>query len=338
MQGQSEFPEMDQLLNILQLFPNKLKVELLCEVNGNSNDSYPVHAISLGNASIDKPGVLFVGGVHGVERIGSQVVLSFLASLLNRLDWDTQLQYLLNNCYLGFVPIVNPSGMVMQRRANANGVDLMRNSPSIATDGASFMVGGQRISAHLPWFRGKSGQAMEVENQALVKFAQTNLFPRPFSLVLDCHSGFGQSDRIWFPYANSISQPIDDLGVVYRLRKAFFNGFPHQNYLFEPQTKHYVCHGDLWDYCYDQSLAYPGTFIPLTLEMGSWRWLKKNPLQLFNSLGLYHPMKPHRVQRVLRRHLILMEFLMDACHSWQSFLYDPQLDLDKKAAIKKWYS
>ncbi|WP_246614953.1 DUF2817 domain-containing protein [Agarivorans litoreus] len=237
MQGQCEFPEMDQLLSLLERFRKKLEVEVLCEVAGKAGERYPLHGISLGKPSVVKPGVLFVGGVHGVERIGSQVVLSFLASLLNRLDWDEKLQHLLNNCYLGFVPIVNPSGMVMQRRANANGVDLMRNSPSIAAEGASFMVGGQRVSPHLPWFRGKSGEAMEVENQALVKFAKTNLFSRPFSLVLDCHSGFGQSDRIWFPYANSVSQPINDLGVVYRLRKAFFSGFPHQNYLFEPQTK-----------------------------------------------------------------------------------------------------
>ncbi|WP_221077040.1 DUF2817 domain-containing protein [Agarivorans aestuarii] len=338
MQGLSEFPEMDQLLSIIKQFPNKLKVELLCEVKGNTDASYPVHAISLGKASIDKPGVLFVGGVHGVERIGSQVVLSFLASLLNRLDWDLQLQQLLDECYLAFIPIVNPGGMVMQRRSNAKGVDLMRNSPSIAKDGASFMVGGQQISSKLPWFRGNKGEAMETENRALVEFVKTKLFPRPFSLVLDCHSGFGHSDRLWFPYANSASQAIVDLGVVYRLRKAFFTGFPHQNYLFEPQTKHYVCHGDLWDYCYDQSLNHSGTFVPLTLEMGSWRWLKKNPLQVFNSLGLYHPMKPHRVQRVLRRHLVLMEFLMDATYSWQTLFNDPQLELDKLAAIKKWYS
>ena len=338
MQGQGEFPEMEELLGIVKQFSDKLKLDLLCEVKSKGDVCYPVHAISLGNAAIDKPAVLFVGGVHGVERIGSQVVLSFLASLLNRLDWDRQLKQLLNDCYVAFIPIVNPSGMVMQRRANANGVDLMRNSPSIAKEGASFMVGGQQISSKLPWFRGAKGQAMEIENRALVEFVSAKLFSRPFSLVLDCHSGFGHRDRLWFPYAHSACEAIDDLGVVYRLRRAFFSGFPHQNYLFEPQTKHYICHGDLWDYCYEQSLTYTGTFIPITLEMGSWRWLKKNPLQVFNSLGLYHPMKPHRVQRVLRRHLVLMEFLMDATYSWQTLFNDPQLTIDKLAGIKKWYS
>ncbi len=314
MQGLSEFPEMDQLLLLLKKHEESIRVNHLAEV-ACAKGRFPVHFVSLGNAAQSQPGIIFVGGVHGVERIGSQVVLSFLASILKRLSWDRQLNMLLQHVYLGFIPIVNPCGMVMQRRANGNGVDLMRNSPTIASQGASFLVGGQRFSARLPWYRGQRCQAMESESGAVVEAVKKNLLKRPLSLVLDCHSGFGQQDRIWFPYAHSKQQLIPDLAHVYRLRELFFDSYPHQNYLFEPQTKHYVCHGDLWDYCYQLSLNQPGVFLPLTLEMGSWRWLKKNPLQVFDSLGLYHPMKPHRVQRVLRRHLVLMEFLMKACFS-----------------------
>ncbi|WP_411991460.1 DUF2817 domain-containing protein [Agarivorans sp. DSG3-1] len=337
MRSQSEFPEMEQLLALLNKHQDKVTVKQLCQVECKT-DSFPVHLISLGNASQDKPAICFVGGVHGVERIGSQVVLSFMDSLLNRLDWDKQLQLLLEACYLVFIPIVNPSGMVLQRRANGNGVDLMRNSPSYAKGKATFMVGGQRISRRLPWYQGNKNGVMETESQVIYDFAEQHLFGRPFSLVLDCHSGFGHQDRIWFPYAKSATKAIEDIGSVYRLRQVFFESFPHQNYLFEPQTKHYVCNGDLWDYCYEQSLKRPGIFIPLTLEMGSWRWLKKNPLQVFSSLGLYHPMKPHRVQRVLRRHLVLMEFLINASYSWRVLHQTEPLKRATKLAKEKWFN
>ena len=102
---------------------------------------------------------------------------------------------------------------------------------------------------------------------------------------------------------------------MYRLRQLLFDSYPHQAYQFEPQSLHYLCHGDLWDYLYDlsqQHSASPQTFLPLTLEMGSWNWVRKNPFQLLRSHGLFHPVKPHRIKRVLRSHLILFDFLLHA--------------------------
>ncbi len=330
------FPEMEQLQALLAQHQRMLRVETISSIT-YQGFNYPVQAIRLGSENKRDPAICFVAGVHGVERIGSQVVLSFMHNLFTRLAWDQQLQNLLLHMQLLFIPIVNPVGMLLQRRANAEGVDLMRNSPAVAECGATWMVGGQRLSARLPWYRGAVNQPMQQEAAALCQFVQQHLYGRPFSLVLDCHSGFGHADRIWFPYAKSAAEPIDDIAWVYRLREIFFASYPHQNYLFEPQTKHYRCHGDLWDYCYQQSLSWPGIFLPLTLEMGSWRWLKKNPLQVFSGLGLYHPMKPHRVQRVMRRHLVLMEFLINVSYSWQSFDQVDGLASAKHAARKLWY-
>ncbi|MGY5453435.1 DUF2817 domain-containing protein [Agarivorans sp. MS3-6] len=336
MPTQHYLPELEQLAALTNQYANYLSVERLCEVS-HLNMRFPVEAISLGIKDKSKPCICFIGGVHGVERIGSQVVLSFMSNLLSRLSWDQQLNQLLTKICVYFIPIVNPIGMALQRRSNGNGVDLMRNSPTIAPFGASLLVGGQRFSKHFPWYQGDKNQPMELESQALCEFVKRSLLGSPYSLVLDCHSGFGQHDRIWFPYAKSAKAPIDDIASVYRLREVFFESFPHQNYLFEPQTKHYTCHGDLWDYCYDQSLQQPGIFIPLTLEMGSWRWLKKNPLQLFSGVGLFHPMKKHRVQRVLRQHLVLMEFLMNSCYSWRHVNQANRLLAAQQQAKQFWY-
>ena len=61
-------------------------------------------------------------------------------------------------------------------------------------------------------------------------------------------------------------------------------------------------------------------FLPLTLEMGSWTWVKKNPRQAFSLLGIFNPLIEHRQQRVLRRHLPLLEFLVRAACSHDRWL------------------
>jgi hypothetical protein len=79
-------------------------------------------------------------------------------------------------------------------------------------------------------------------------------------------------------------------------------------------------------------------FLPMTLEMGSWRWVKKNPRQFFNLLGLFNPMIPHRIQRVLRRHITLMEFLIRATVSYENWLpCDNDRSYITKQAKELWY-
>jgi hypothetical protein len=199
----------------------------------------------------------------------------------------------------------------------------MRNAPVDATKHPAFMVGGQRLSHRIPWYRGKKGEAMEYEAQSLCDVIEKSLFNSPFSLVLDVHSGFGLSDRLWFPYAHT-TEPVQHLAEFYNLRSLLHKTYPYLDYLFEPQAHSYTTHGDLWDHLYMKANNSHETskplFLPITLEMGSWRWVKKNPRQLFNLLGLFNPMIPHRIQRVLRRHITLMEFLIRATVSYQSWL------------------
>jgi hypothetical protein len=78
--------------------------------------------------------------------------------------------------------------------------------------------GGHRISPLLPWYRGKAGEPMQPEAQALCDFIIREVFPAPLSVVLDCHSGFGYRNQIWFPYARSRIQPIKHIKEVYYLQ------------------------------------------------------------------------------------------------------------------------
>jgi Zinc carboxypeptidase len=331
-------PELEALERILDLGAQHLQVTTVHQVNAVAGTSLPVYAIGLGNPSMDVPAIGFFGGVHGLERIGADVVITFLNSLVMRLQWDTTLHRQLESVRLVFMPIVNPGGMLMGTRANPHGVDLMRNAPVDAVDKVPFMVGGQRISPGLPWYRGRVGAAMEAESLALCAEVTRELLQRKFSMALDCHSGFGATDRIWFPYAHT-RKPIAHLAEMQALNDVFLQTYSHHPYVFEPQSLQYLAHGDLWDHLYLKSCKNPEhVFLPLTLEMGSWLWIKKNPRQMFSLKGIFNPLIEHRQHRVLRRHLSLLDFLARAACSYSR--WTPTTDTRAKLhadALKNWY-
>ena len=94
---------------------------------------------------------------------------------------------------------------------------------------------------------------------------------------------------------------------------------PQHPYVIEPQSRQYLAHGDLWDHAYDKTPA-GHVFLPMTLELGSWLWIRKNPRQLFSRHGMFNPIKAHRIKRVLRRHADLLDFLTRAAYAAPGWL------------------
>ncbi len=328
----------DELAGIIASVADRVELQIadLVEYGG---ESWPLSVLSMGSAEPDAPAVAFIGGVHGLERIGSDVVLALLRSLVARMDWDLSLQALLDRVHLVFMPAVNPVGLARMTRANGQGVDLMRNAPHDASGKTPFLIGGHRYSAHLPWYRGPASGPMEVEARALCQVIREHLFGRPMAIAIDCHSGFGLRDRIWFPYARH-HQPAAHLAEAFALRHLFNTAYPqHSFYIMEPQSLIYSTHGDLWDHLYDEHLAtQAGIFLPFTLEMGSWTWVQKNPRQLFSLFGHFNPMLPHRLERVLRRHLTLFTFLIQATAAHAHWCPDPRARAHyQHAALQRWY-
>ena len=187
----------------------------------------------------------------------------------------------------------------------------MRNAPVDAVNPIP-LFSGHRFSHWLPYYRGKAGEPMELENQTLEAFIDKYHFSSSYSVALDIHSGFGFRDQIWYPYAKSTENFPQEKEAL-SLLKLFQETVPHHVYKIEPQSKNYVVNGDVWDYFFDKHYhaADRGNriFLPLTLELGSWTWIKKNPFQIFGKTGLFNPIKKHRFSRTMRRHLLLLDFL-----------------------------
>jgi hypothetical protein len=332
----AQLPELEELYRIIDAGGHRLSVSTLCEV-ADEERRFPVHAVCLGNPSLDVPAVAFFGGVHGLERIGTQVLLSYLGVLVSQLGRNEPLEQLLRGVRLIFMPLVNPAGMFRSTRANANGVDLMRNAPVQSRERVTFLLGGQRLSRLLPWYRGRINQPMEQESQALCELVRRELLTRRFSVALDCHSGFGLRDRIWFPYAHT-RQPFPHVAEVHALKVRFDSEHANHPYLFEPQSRSYLTHGDLWDFLCAEASSSGRVFLPLTLEMGAWRWIRKSPRQLLTRLGMFNPLPPGRLSRVRRNHFYWLEFLCRAAYAWREWL--PSGDariLHEQRAMASWF-
>ncbi|MDD5481287.1 M14 family zinc carboxypeptidase [Rhodoferax sp.] len=331
-------PELAALERVIELGAAHLHTRVVQRVALAGGVSLPIYAIELGSRHPNAPVVGYFGGVHGLERIGTEVVIAYLHTLVRRLQWDSTLHQQLADVRMVFMPIVNPGGMALRTRANPQGVDLMRNAPVQALDPVPFLVGGQRISPHLPWYQGLSGAPMEPENQALCGVVNDLLGQCQFALTVDCHSGFGTRDRLWFPFAHK-REPMAHLAELQALKAIFEQTHSYHRYVIEPQSLQYLAHGDVWDHLYLQSLQRPGqVFLPLTLEMGSWLWVKKNPRQLFSRHGIFNPLIQHRQQRVLRQHQSLLDFLARATSSCQRWLPTPvQRATLHDQALQAWY-
>lgn len=331
-----EILEIEALKRRLKPFAN-INLESSVEWQG---ESLPIYSFRLGEKR-DNPNVVMVAGVHGLERIGVRVLISFLHTIASWLEWDEAIRMQLTKINLLFYPCVNPAGLVAQTRSNPNKVDLMRNAPIEASSCPKyFLPGGQRFSSRLPWYRGKKDAPMEKEAIALYNFIKRETWESPYTIVIDVHSGFGMRDRLWFPYAYS-PKPFPLLAEIFAFKKLMDQTIPHHIYSIEPQSINYLAHGDLWDFLFIEQRKVHGNriFLPLCLELGSWLWIKKNPWQLFNILGVFNPIKPHRLQRTLRRHLVLLDFLIRSTLSYTKWLNlsDEQRRMLTMQAYSHWY-
>ncbi|MBC7421447.1 MAG: DUF2817 domain-containing protein [Bdellovibrio sp.] len=325
---------MSDLANFIKnysVYKDHARVEVFSTFQ-HKQQTYPLVSIHYGNP--EAPTLLITGGVHGLERVGAQLALSLLDSFHERLSWDSVLKKMLDSIQVVFIPLVNPVGYFETTRSNGSGVDIMRNAPIEAEDKVPSLLGGQLYSKKLPWYR---GNVVEKETEFVIETVK-NILSRTHCLIsLDIHSGFGFKDQLWFPFANSHKE-FTQLAELHLLFELLQKTHPYHIYKIEPQSKVYLTHGDIWDYCFLHHKKENQIYLPLTLEMGSWIWVKKNPLQLFSKTGLFNPIKKHRLNRTLRRHRPLFDFLTHSLASsdvWTKM--DSRLRENVKTEARKAY-
>ncbi len=268
---------------------------------------FPLYALEFGKAAALRRGpAVLTAGVHGLETIGIHVVLDFLESALDKKSPDYMADLAGGDLGLVCMPIVNPGGVVLKRRSNPAGTDLMRNS---GVDGESPLpfFGGHALTPRLPYFRGRT---LEPESRALMRFLRACLTTtnsagngtngKPCVIpVLDVHSGFGIGTQVWWPYAGKKEASPDD-ALFRELAERLRDELGHGRYHFGPQNADYRVNGDLWDRIYDAhrlertSDGGGNALLPFTLEIGTWKDVRESPKRLFDRRKLFNPNGKHK--------------------------------------------
>lgn len=309
---------LEQIASFKSTYSNDIFTKELTKVSCPEGE-FTIELIEVATQQSDQEkefSLLLVAGVHGLEWIGVTVLLHFLSHLIETTRWNQDVRNMLSKARVVAIPALNPTGIVRQTRANYEGIDLMRNAP-ISAESPVPILGGQSLSPLLPYYKGSG--TLAPESVALVSTVQQLLRESKGLIALDLHSGFGARDRIWTPWAMSSAHPPHWENYK-RLEATLNSTFPSHVYKFEKQSDSYQTDGDLWDYVLFESMQQrEQLFMPLTLEMGSWNWLKKAPWRVFSKSGWFHPQAPHRVQRVCRRHITLIDFLVSVCANGSDF-------------------
>ncbi|MBN1114608.1 MAG: alpha/beta fold hydrolase [Oligoflexia bacterium] len=311
-----EAPETERLRELEEKFPHKFLLEPLDFIY-HKNYKTPVHAFFISHKpQKELPTVALFACFHGVEWIGSSVLINFINHFLNAMEWDEGLRELVRHINLCGIPIVNPVGRIENTRTNGNNIDLMRNSP-VSSGNSSFMLGGQEISPMLPWYMGES---LQPENKVTIDFLDKYVFPSDFKITMDIHSGFVNRSRIWIPYASGKKLPPKEEELFNKTKNHLDKIYRYHLYEYEKQTDVYRTHGDFWDYNLDRhAQGGRGIYLPFTLEISSLQWSLRSFLIHWKFENLFNPLKENERNSEYIKHLHLMYFLLNLARNHERF-------------------
>ncbi|XP_067008200.2 carboxypeptidase D [Anabrus simplex] len=126
------------LENISEAYPNLTRLYSI----GKSVQKQKLLVLEISAAPADQlgvPNVKLVGGIHGNEPVGTELILHFIQFLLTQYSYNQTVQWFVNNTRIHLLPRMNPDGFKRARfsnctpndngRHNTRNVDLNRNFP-----------------------------------------------------------------------------------------------------------------------------------------------------------------------------------------------------------------
>lgn len=256
------------------------------------------------NTDEDEPEVLYTAIHHSQEPASVQQLIHYMYFLLENYDTNPEIQYLVDNTEMYFVPMVNPDGYVynetedpegggMWRKNRRNnglgggyGVDLNRNYDyAFAWDD----IGSGNFGLH-PWYRGEYAFS-EPESYAMDTFLQS----RNILLDINWHT---YSDMLIYPW-NYESHLTPD-STFYILLSKDMTQENHYRYGTCYETYGYQSNGDADDWGYGETEV-KNKIISMTGECG-------------NSDDGFWP-TPNRINDIcrgtLRMNLIMAHYALD---------------------------
>lgn len=111
----------------------------------------------------DKPEILYTGMIHAREAIGMQLLIFYMYYLLENYDTDPDVQYIIDNFELYFVPIVNPDGYAHNIQNSPGGGGMWRKNRRL-NSGGSYGVDLNRNFGYM-WGYDNTGSSPNPSNE-----------------------------------------------------------------------------------------------------------------------------------------------------------------------------
>lgn len=267
--------EMYQILDSMALlYPNLISTRQAISTT-NSIEGRPIYYLKISdnpNTNEPEPEVLFTALHHSREPASLSQLIFFMWYLLENYNTDPDVQFLINNTEIYFIPCVNPDGYVYNYTTNPNGGGMHRKNRRNNGDGTygvdlnrnyGYMWGydntGSSPNTSSDTYRG-TGPFSEPETQAVRDFCITHQFVN----ALNAHT---YSNLYIYPWGYIASYLTPD-------STTFINWGKHltreDRFLYGTgdQTVNYVTNGDSDDWMYGEQST-KNKIMSTTPEAGS---------------------------------------------------------------------
>ncbi|MDD2564031.1 MAG: M14 family metallopeptidase, partial [Salinivirgaceae bacterium] len=239
------------------LFPDLISVKAPASTT-TTIEGRPIYMVRISNnpeIDQDKPKVLYTGLIHAREPAGMQQMLFQMWYLLENYATNPEIEYLVNNLELFFIPCVNPDGYIHNQNTDPNGGGMWRKNKRMNAGGSvgvdlnrnfGYMWGynnsGSSTDGNSMTYRGTSGFS-EPETQVIKEVCES----RAFSLALNNHT---YSDILIYPFGyDNVLTPDSSIFIEYAKRMTQANGYAYGTCY---QTLNYTSNGGSDDWFYGE--------------------------------------------------------------------------------------
>lgn len=268
---------LEELDSMHAKYPDLITARMPIEGQG-SYEGRPIYWLRLSDAAAideDEPEVLYTALHHAREPGSLSQMIFYLWYLLENYETDEQVQFLVNNTEMYFIPCINPDGYIYNETTNPEGGGLWRKNRRANADGSfgvdlnrnygfewGFDDNGSSPNPESQTYHGTAGFS-EPETQAVSAFCNAH----EFQLALNYHT-FG--NLLIYPWGY-LDTPTEDGATFELIAEALTI---ENNYLAGTgtETVGYVSNGvsDDWMYGETQSKPFIYSFTPEVGNGGFW--------------------------------------------------------------------
>ena len=248
------------------------------------------------DASEQEPQILYSAIHHAREPMSLHQLIFYMWYLLENYETDTEIQSIVNNTELFFVPVVNPDGYLYNEKTNPNGGGFWRKNRRNNGNGTfgvdnnrnyeffidgnpnNGMWGGEGSSGNpeSQVYRGSSPFS-EVENQAMKWFVEQH----NFTMAFNNHS---YGELLLRPYGYAENTPSVDEELLDNLGAELVSQNGYNNIL---SAELYAAAGDSDDFMYGTVGTHDKIFA-YTPEIGTEFWPPSNQIEAISKSMMYH--------------------------------------------------